>query len=271
MGQISREFNEFYPLRTPGLEARIKVSAVSYINSFPFIYGLENSAVADRIELQLDNPAACADKLKSGEVDLGLIPVAEIPNVPNARVIGNYCIGAEGPVESVCLYSEVPLEEIETVLLDPESRTSVRLARILAQKKWNILPKWKAAQSGFESSISGSTAGVVIGDRAFKLNEKELLRWDLSEEWQELMGLPFVFAAWVANKDLPSAFEEQFDQALKHGLNHKPEAMEKHLNSQSDLQSKLDYVNHRIQYLLDERKHQALERFLSMAVSVEIK
>lgn len=271
MGQISREFNEFCPLRTTGLEARIKVSAVSYINSFPFIYGLENSAVADRIELQLDNPAACADKLKSGEVDLGLIPVAEIPNVPNARMVGNYCIGAEGPVDSVCLYSEVPLDEIETVLLDPESRTSLRLARILAQQKWEIRPDWKAARSGFESSISGTTAGVVIGDRAFKLNEKKLLRWDLSEEWQELTGLPFVFASWVANKELPSAFEDEFDQALKYGLNHKPEAMQKYLSSESDLQNKLDYVNHRIQYILDDRKQQALERFLSMAVSVEIK
>lgn len=271
MGQISREFSDFYPLRIADLEAKIRVSAVSYINSFPFIFGLENSPVSQLIEVELDNPAACAEKLKSGQVDIGLIPVAEIPNVPNSTIISSYCIGSDGPVESVCLYSEVPMNEIEVVLLDPESRTSVKLARILAKEKWRIRPVWKPAKPGFETDIAGTTAGVVIGDRAFKLNQTHLRRWDLSTEWSEMTALPFVFAAWVSNRKLSADFESAFNSALEYGLHHKSEALRTYLPSTAVYDDRLDYVNQRIQYNLDDKKLKALERFLSLSKAVEIK
>ncbi|NQX96939.1 MAG: hypothetical protein HRT73_03545 [Flavobacteriales bacterium] len=97
---------------------KIKVSAVSYLNTLPFIYGINNSEVMEGIDLSLDIPSDCAKKLLSGEVDLGLVPIAILPQLKEYHIISDYCIGAEGKVDSVALYSDVPLNEIEYIYLD---------------------------------------------------------------------------------------------------------------------------------------------------------
>lgn len=248
----------------------IRVSAVSYINSFPFIYGLRNHPVLGQIELSLDPPAKCAEKLISGQVDVGLIPVATIPLVKNANVFTPFCIGADGAVDSVCLYAECELDQVQKILLDPESRTSVRLARILAKSHWNIQPEWVESDSGFEKEIKGTTAGVVIGDRAFKLNETELKRWDLSETWKEMTGLPFVFATWVSNRELSADFVSGFNQALDLGLKNRSRAISEMLPSTLDPDPFLRYVDDLIIYDLNGQLQQGMDKFLGMMNAVEI-
>ncbi len=244
------------------LSLPVRVSAVSYINSFPFIHGLRNHNVLKDIELSLDPPAKCAEKLISGQVDVGLIPVATIPLVKNANIFTPYCIGADGKVESVCLYADCELHEIEKVLLDPESRTSVQLAKILAGSFWNIEPEWVDSSPGFERSIKSTTAGVVIGDRAFKLNETGLNRWDLSEAWKEMTGLPFVFATWVSNCALPAGFISAFNEALGIGLKNRAEAVSEMLPSHVDPKPFQRYVDELIQYDLDVPLRKGMDRFL---------
>ncbi len=195
----------------------IRISAVSYLNTKPFLHGLEISPVKD-ISISLDIPSECARKLLENEVDLGLIPVAVIPRLKEAHILPGYCIGADGPVESVKLYSQVPLAEIKTIYLDYHSRTSVTLARVLANEYWKISPEWKKAEAGFESAVSGTTAAVIIGDRTFTLNGTFNYEFDLSEEWKKLTGLPFVFACWVSNKKLDESFIQTFSKALEAGL-----------------------------------------------------
>jgi chorismate dehydratase len=148
---------------------KIRISAVSYLNSLPFVYGLTHSSLINECDISLDIPSVCAEKLINGTVDIGLIPVAAIPQVPNATIISDYCIGANGEVKTVCLFSEVPLNEIKTILLDYQSRTSVLLVKILAKEFWKINPEFINAEAGFEQKIKGTTAGVVIGDRTFEL------------------------------------------------------------------------------------------------------
>lgn len=242
------------------MEDRVKVSVVSYANSFPFIYGLENHPVKDEIELQLDNPAQCAEKLKNGEVDLGLIPVAVIPEIEGAHIVSNYCIGAEGAVESVCLFSQVPVDEIENIILDYQSRTSVQLVQYLAENRWRIQPDWIAADEGFITKIGGTTAGVVIGDRAFPLLTEFPVVKDLSEEWFSETGLPFVFACWVGRKELDSSFMNSFEEALQFGLENKQKAIEQY--AESNHQELVRYVESVISYNLDEKKRQAMKLFL---------
>ncbi len=195
----------------------VRISAVSYLNTKPFLHGLEISPVND-ISISLDIPSECARKLLENEVDLGLIPVAMIPRLKEAHILPGYCIGSDGPVESVKLYSQVPLAEIKTIYLDYHSRTSVTLARILANEFWKISPEWKKAEAGFESAVSGTTAAVIIGDRTFTLNGTFNYEFDLSEEWKKLTGLPFVFACWVSNKKLDESFIAAFCDALEAGL-----------------------------------------------------
>jgi len=242
----------------------IRVSAVSYLNSKPFIYGLEHSAVFEKIQLSLDTPADCARKLLNNEVEIGLIPVAVLPQLQNYKIIGNYCIGAVGPVSSVMLYSDVPLKEIKKIVLDYQSRTSVALTKVLAKKHWRINPEWLPASAGFESSfLNGADAAVIIGDRTFSLHGKYKYEYDLSQEWYNFTGLPFVFACWATSKELPLDFMEEFNSALTEGINNLPliaKAIEdKHLYK-TDVGK---YLTHFISYSLNDEKRKGLDLFLS--------
>lgn len=242
---------------------KIKISAVSYLNSKPFIYGLEHSPIMEQIDLQLDIPSVCAAKLKEGTADLGLIPVAVIPQLPQHYIISDFCIGAEGKVASVMLYSDVPLNEIRKILLDYQSRTSVTLVQVLARHFWKIDPEWVRAGTDYEQSVSDSTAAVIIGDRTFGLEGKYKYTYDLSEEWYKFTGLPFVFACWVSNKKLPEAFIASFNEALRMGLNKRPLIIEQIEATKKYATNVSEYLNKSISYELDERKKRALELFLS--------
>ena len=109
----------------------IKVAAISYLNSIPFIYGLENSNVYSDIILSKDYPSRVADSLLNDEVDIALAPIVVLNELKDYNVISEFCIGAESSVDSVCLYSHIPIEEIKTILLDYQSRTSVELLKLL--------------------------------------------------------------------------------------------------------------------------------------------
>lgn len=242
---------------------KVKISVVSYLNSKPFIYGLNHSLVINNIDLQLDIPSVCAQKLIDGRVDLGLIPVAVIPKLKEHYIISDYCIGAVGKVSSVMLYSDVPLNEIQTVLLDYQSRTSITLVQVLAKKFWNIAPAWLPATADYEKNISGTTAAVIIGDRTFGLEGKYNYVYDLSEEWQKFTGLPFVFACWVANKKLPEDFIASFNSALKNGLDNKQKLIAEIQAEKTYNTDVAAYLDKSISYGLDTDKKRALELFLS--------
>src|SRR5580765_7131161 len=145
---------------------KIKVSVVSYLNSAPFIYGINHSDVIKEIELSYDIPSQCAEKLINNQVDVGLVPVAIIPELKESYIISDYCIGAIGKVNSVLLLSEVPLQKIKIILLDYQSRTSVELIKIISKEHWHIHPEFKNADENYELGINENIAGLVIGDRA---------------------------------------------------------------------------------------------------------
>jgi len=241
---------------------KYKVSAVSYLNTIPFIYGLKQSKLMDTIDLQLDYPAICADKLTNDEVDIALVPVVAIPQLENAYIISNYCIGANGEVTTVCLYSDVPIEEIQTIALDYQSITSAALLRILLKEYWQVKPKLNNTELGFEDKIKGGNAALVIGDRAFELNTKHQYIYDLSAIWKKMTGLPFVFAAWVANTKLPQDFIVTFNNALENGLNDIDKAIALERDNYQNCENPEDYLNHKISYLLDAEKQKGMALFL---------
>src|SRR5690606_16189329 len=104
--------------------------------------------------------------------------------------------------------------------LDYQSRTSVRLTQVLMAHHWKKVVNWKPATEHYIDYIQGTTAGVIIGDRALKQLTNFEYVYDLAEHWKAFTGLPFIFAAWVANKELPADFIESFNQANAVGLNH---------------------------------------------------
>jgi chorismate dehydratase len=244
------------------LSKKIKVGIVGYLNTRPLIYGLKMPPVADQIELIEDNPARLAEMLKNKEIDIGLIPVAAIPELDEHFLAGDYCIGTEGEAASVCLFSEVPLEEIEKVYLDYQSRTSVELLKWIMKEYWGIHPELiEATNEDYRKEIKGTTAGLVIGDRAFEQRKLSTFFYDLGAEWKKITGLPFVFAAWVSNKPMTPEFLKMFNEANAAGLAHIDEIVAGHPFELYDLRK---YYTLHMNYLLDEKKREALRYFLSL-------
>jgi chorismate dehydratase len=241
------------------LVQKIKVGAVSYLNTKPLIYGFEQGMMAGEIELTIDYPSNIAQKLLTNEIDIGLVPVAILPKMKEYHILSGYCIGCEGPVASVCLFSDVPLDEIKTVLLDYQSRTSVALLKILLKEYWKLSPQFLSAEEGFEKNIKEKTAALVIGDRALALNKAFNYVYDLGEAWLNFTKLPFVFAAWIANKKYLPEFEDRFDKATGLGLNHLDDIIQQNKFTHFNLQN---YYNSNISYLLNSGKKQGLDLFL---------
>lgn len=241
------------------MEGKIKVGAVSYLNTKPLLYGIERSPIMNEIELSLEYPSELARKLKNDEIDVALLPVAAMIDIPGAEIVSDYGIAADGHVASVSIFSHVPMEEIEAVYLDYQSRTSVRLARLLLEKHWKKDVVYKQAPENYIEYINGTTAGVIIGDRALKQLPNFEYVYDLAEGWKDLTGLPFVFAAWIANKKLPDAFVSSFNEANSLGLKHIDGIVAENPFPYYDLNT---YYRQDIHYFLDEEKKKGLRQFL---------
>ena len=197
---------------------KIRISAVSYTNTKPFMYGLQHTGILEKIEMSLDNPSDCAQKLIDDAVDIGLIPVAATLSVPKWEIISDYCIGAVGAVNSVFIFSNCEITEVKTLQLDSQSRSSNNLARVLMKNYWNTKHQLIINANDYSHSKDPNTAFVQIGDRTFGKKEQFPFVYDLAEEWQKFTGLPFVFAAWISNKKLDPAFIEVFNKANETGL-----------------------------------------------------
>lgn len=231
------------------------------MNTKPLIYGVKQSSLMNEIELIEDYPSRIADMLLNDEIDVGLVPVAIIPKMREHYIVTDYCIGAEGVVATVSLFSDVPVDKIEKVLLDYQSRTSVNLARVLLKNFWKVQPSFEDAGEDFQKHITGSTAGVVIGDRAFEQRKKSAYDYDLALAWKQWTNLPFVFAAWVANKSLPMEFLKTFNQANAYGLQKLDEVVAENPYEGYDLAK---YYSDNISYDLTDQKKEGLNKFLSL-------
>jgi len=241
------------------MAGKIRVGAVNYLNTKPLIYGFEQGLMQDKIDLVMDYPANIAAALLANTIDIGLVPVAILPEMDAYYIVGNHCIAADRAVASVCLFSEVPLEKIETVILDYQSRTSVRLAQLLMKEHWKISPVFQHAGADFRDLISGTTAAVVIGDRALEQRRISTYSYDLAGAWKEMTGLPFVFAAWISNKPLSPEFINAFNTANEFGLSQLDTIVQLNPYSVFDLQA---YYTNNISFRLDDQKMLGLELFL---------
>ena len=212
------------------------------------------------IELLESYPAAISQALVNGEIDLGLVPVAVIPRLKEHHILTDYCIGADGEVASVCIFSEVPLENVKQVYLDYQSRTSVRLAQILLKEYWQVNVEFiPTSGEDYRTAIKGTTAGVVIGDRALEQRRSSEYIYDLGTAWKAHTGLPFVFAAWISNKIMPVDFIQSFNEANKQGLAEIKTLLREFDYPYFDLE---EYFTNYIDYQLNDLKIKGLNLFL---------
>ncbi|HHS96128.1 MAG TPA: ABC transporter substrate-binding protein, partial [Phaeodactylibacter sp.] len=240
---------------------RIKLTAVSYLNTKPLLYGLiHHEELNNQIDIELDIPSVCADKLLQGEVHMGLVPVAAIPAIqrayPQAQVVSDYCIGCEGKVKTVAIYSDCPIQEVEELYLDFHSRSSVQLVQVLLQKHWKLSPRLLQAEEGFIHKIKAKRAALVIGDRSIGLENRHPYSYDLGEVWKKFSGLPFVFAVWVSIVPLSENFIQAFNDALAYGIRQIPKLVYLLPRPQSTFDLK-EYFSKYISYELNPKKQEA--------------
>lgn len=228
---------------------RLRISAISFLNTAPLMWDFEHGSAAKDFEIDYTVPSLCAKALAEGKADIGLIPAVTYLSIPELVVIPEIAIAARGPVRSILLISKVPVEEIRTVAADNASRTSVALCRLLL-KKWMrtppVAPSSGATRMGeptkgqskgmrqpnqrdepefipmaaeLEPMLAKADAALIIGDSALRVSHTEHAVFDLAEEWQRFTGKPFVFAFWAvrqeaANQELPAIFQ----RSAEHGL-----------------------------------------------------
>jgi len=234
---------------------------VSYLNTRPLLLGMEQSPFKERIELMKAYPAQIAQALLDDTIDIGLVPVAVMPLLKHPQLVSKYVIGTEGEVASVALFSQVPMDQIEKVYLDYQSRTSVALAKILFKQFWKKEVEFLNATEGYINQIHGNTAGIIIGDRALVSLDKFEHIYDLGLAWKAYSGLPFVFAAWVANKPIPLEFMEAFDAANGYGLSHLEDVIAL-IPANEQVYDLHKYYTENISYELTPEKKAGLGKFL---------
>jgi len=245
---------------------KIRISAVRYANTYPFMYGLTETGCDKKYDIVTDHPAQCAEKLINDKVDIGLIPIAAIPMLKEPYIITDYCLGAYGKVKTVMLLSNCPLDNVLSINLDYRSLSSVNLAKILAKHAWKREFNWNNTFEGFDFlHIPYNEAVVLIGDQCYEYEGRFVVKIDLAEEWNTLTGLPFAFACWTANKKLDDDFLVEFNKALSTGVNNISAVVEKYgktgIIRGEDLRI---YLTENMDFELNDEKRKAIKLFLEM-------
>ncbi len=257
---------------------KIKITGVNYLNTFPFKYGIEkNIHLLEWAEIDYATPFECAERLMQGKTNIALAPVAVLALHPHLKIITQYCLSTNDAVKSVKLYSKKKIDQIQSIILDYQSLSSVSLVKVLMKYYWKKEVRYIQGYDGFQKKLEVD-AMVVIGDRTFELNGKFDYEYDLATEWYHFFGKPFVFAAWISNTDLDekqfnalnAVFEygvKNIDKVVQHTLNNtnilnflgKPER-EKYIT---------EYLTNNMQYVFDDDRKKSLQYFLKLLKTIE--
>lgn len=236
---------------------------MSYLNTRPMLYGMEGGLRNHPHRVQLDYPSNLVKALQAGQIDLGLVPVAALLALDDYSLVSDFCIGTEGEVASVCLFSHVPLAEITSIRLDYQSRTSVLLCKIILRDLYKQEVEYFASQNDADLlSVSGNQAALLIGDRALLARKQFAYVTDLGSAWRQLTQLPFVFAVWVSKLKLDPKFLDDFNRALSKGVKDLDAVIDELSFQEYDLSR---YFKQNISYTLDDAKRRGIEEFLRRA------
>jgi predicted solute-binding protein len=177
--------------------SQVRLGSVGYLNARPLVESL--AGLAD-LRLSFDTPARIAAALARGEIDVGLLPVVEAARqhllaIPDAGIVGR------GAVRSVLCLARVPLGAVSVLALDPASRTSAALLRLLLSRRHGVRPRLVAGPAQGHPLPAGADAALVIGDRALSIDGDGLALTDLGTAWYDHARLPFVFALWAGRDE----------------------------------------------------------------------
>ena len=248
---------------------RLRVGAVSYLNTKPLVFGIEE--LAPYADVILDVPSRLAQRLETGELDVALIPSIEFFQSPEYTIVSDACIACRGPVLSVKLLSRCPPEQIRTLALDEGSRTSVAMLRILLERRFGLRPQLSALALGADVQETTTDAVLLIGDRAIHPPAGPYVDvWDLGDEWCRWAELPFVFAMWTARRGVElGELETALQEARNLGLAH----LEQIARQESEtvgltVQACHAYLRDNLYFFLGEREQRGLHLFYEQATRI---
>ena len=250
----------------------MRVSAVSYLNALPLVYGLQKGPNAALWSVDLEVPSCSAQRLREGSVAFALMPVGALHTVPQAQIIGEYCIGATREGYSVCLCAHQPLSKIRKVCLDPHSRTSVLLAQVLARYYWKVEVCWETLDfQRLNAGLSLEEGVVLIGDKVFSERSRYRVCYDLAAEWHDFTGLPFVFAVWAGEGASLPKIEAALNQDLAWGVSRIEEAITYRAARQGlpcSYAEALRYLRENIDYSFTHGMREGLKHFLALGAEL---
>ena len=240
----------------------LKIAMVGYLNTLPFEYGLKQITSKYNLKLLLDVPSKCAQYFKDGEADLALVPIGVLPELHDYEICLDYCIGCDGPVRTVGLFSNSPVSSWHTVYLDEHSRTSRVLSQIILEEEYQLQPTYKNQRISQLDQLGDGEAVLMIGDKVFREGNKYDVAIDLGAAWKEATNLPFVFALWVKKKSV-LINEMVLNQALSNGMEKIPALIKAHAPSSILSEEEVDaYINKNLKYQLFPPYKAAVELFL---------
>lgn len=253
---------------------RPRVSAVSYLNTVPLVWGMLKGPQRELFDLSFALPSEVARLLESGGADIGIVPVAALLGGKHGIFRGTG-IACRGAVRSILLISKVPFSRIRMLAADAGSRSSVLLARIILQEKYGAEPEVESRPANLATMMETADAALIIGDPALLLDPAGLRAQgfhvaDLGEEWMELTGLPMVFAVWAGDAALLTPERERaFVESLRYGQDHLEEIVAaEHEARGISADAARDYLTHRIVFELGEAEYRGMEKYLELAAAL---
>lgn len=248
------------------MKIRPRVGFHDFLNSRPILHAFRHGLVETPFELVIDTPSRLADMFHEKELDMALIPSIEYARNPDAMIVPAVCIASLGNVETVLMFSEMAMEDVESVCVDPRSRTSVAMLKILFKELYNKEPSMVIEEEDPAMMLRSADAGLVIGDAAFSIDRKKYVVYDLGELWFKLSGRPFVHAVLCARRgDKWDRAIAAIEEAKQVGLAHRENVAHEEAKGHRQIDRVLDYLNKRIRYDLGEEEKSGLSRFLEMA------
>jgi len=254
----------------------MRIAASTYLNSAPLVYSFTQGFLRKKYDFIGDEaPSRCAEMLEAGECEIALIPVIEFQRIPGLRIVPEIAVASKKRVRSVLIASRRPLEDVRRLTLDPASRTSQTLVKILFLRRYGFLPECAeramGPSTGVQNLFGAADAALVIGDPAMRLEASarglDLKIYDLAEEWRAMTGLPFVFAVWAARglPNLPSLVDDLI-AAKREGVDHIEQIATQYASELELPRSELlGYLTQNVNYDMDDENLLGMGAYFELA------
>jgi chorismate dehydratase len=275
---------------------RVRISIVEYLNTAPLVRGFTHGPLRGKYELSFTVPSQCAEALRSGAVDVAIIPAIEYQRIPDLVILPNLSIASKKSVRSLLLVSKKPVQDVTRIELDCSSRSTQALTRILCEKLWHIKPAFFEAAPDLPVMLQDADAALLIGDPALRLaiatapgahrvaagdivstaalsglsGNGPVYIYDIVEKWRAMTSLPAVLAIWAVRRQaVTPQLVQDFQDSLAFGLQHVDA-----IASEAAIEMKLPaadlrrYLLENIDYHLDEENLRGLARYYEFAAEL---